>query len=126
MTTPKRTGRPQPLERGRFSYDGLDRTLHEKARLGILTALATRREGLVFSDLKRLCALTDGNLSRHLEVLRQAGVVEVSKAFENRRPQTLCRLTAEGSRRFRTYLRQLQQILRDATPAREKRARGME
>jgi DNA-binding transcriptional ArsR family regulator len=116
MTIPKRTGRPRPLEDGRFSYDGLDRTLHEKARLGILTSLATRRDGLVFSDLKRLCALTDGNLNRHLEVLRQAGVVHVSKAFENRRPQTLCRLSAEGSRRFRAYLRQLQQVLRDAGP----------
>ena len=67
---------------GRFAYEGLDRVLHEKARLGIMTSLVTRPEGLLFSDLKRLCALTDGNLSRHLEVLREAGLVEVWKGDE--------------------------------------------
>ena len=74
---------------GRFAYDGLERVLHEKARLGIMTSLVMRPEGLLFSDLKRLCALTDGNLSRHLDVLKEAGLVEVWKGFENRRPQTL-------------------------------------
>jgi len=85
-------------DRGRFAYEGLERVLHEKARLGIMTSLVTRPEGLLFSELKRLCALTDGNLSRHLEVLREAGLVEVWKGFENRRPQTLCRLSADGRR----------------------------
>src|SRR4029453_1105203 len=80
---------------GRFAYEGLERVLHEKARLGIMTSLVTRPEGLLFGDLKRLCALTDGNLSRHLEVLREAGLVEVWKGFEKRRTQTLCRLSAE-------------------------------
>ena len=61
-------------ESGRFAYDGLERVLHEKARLGIMTSLVTRPEGLLFSELKRLCALTDGNLSRHLDVLREAGL----------------------------------------------------
>ena len=83
---------------GRFAYEGLDRVLHEKARLGILTSLSTRPEGLLFGDLKRLCALTDGNLNRHLEVLQEAGLVEVWKRFEGRRPQTLVRLGAEGRR----------------------------
>jgi DNA-binding transcriptional ArsR family regulator len=76
---------------GRFAYDGLDRALHERARLGIMTALAFHPAGLLFADLKRLCALTDGNLSRHLDVLRDAGLVEIWKGFENRRPHTLCR-----------------------------------
>ncbi|MES1213362.1 MAG: transcriptional regulator, partial [Singulisphaera sp.] len=49
---------------GRFAYQGLERVLHEKARLGIMTSLVTRPEGLLFNDLKRLCDLTDGNLSR--------------------------------------------------------------
>ena len=60
-------------EPGRYAYDGLDRVLHEKARLGIMTSLVTRPEGAVFNELKRLCALTDGNLSRHVDVLQEAG-----------------------------------------------------
>jgi DNA-binding transcriptional ArsR family regulator len=107
---------------GRFSYDGLERVLHEKARLGIMTSLVTRPEGLLFSDVKRLCALTDGNLSRHLDVLREAGLVEVWKGFENRRPQTLCRLSTEGRERFVAYLEQLEQVIRDAMPRAARRA----
>jgi DNA-binding MarR family transcriptional regulator len=109
-------------EPGRFAYDGLERALHEKARLGIMTSLVTRPEGLLFTDLKRLCALTDGNLSRHLDVLREAGLVEVWKGFENRRPQTLCRLTPEGRQRFLAYLEQLEQVIRDASAKAGKRA----
>ena len=109
---------------GRFAYDGLDRTLHEKARLGILTALVTRPDGLAFTDLARLCALTDGNLSRHLDVLAEEGLVQITKAFANRRPLTTCKLTAAGRKRFRQYLGQLEQVLRDAAeeeaPARAK------
>lgn len=110
-------------ERGRFAYQGLDRVLHEKARLGIMTSLVTRPEGLLFSELKRLCALTDGNLSRHLDVLREAGLVEVWKGFENRRPQTLCRLSPEGRQRFVAYLEELEQVIRDAMPKAAKRER---
>ena len=101
---------------GRFAYEGLDRVLHEKARLGIMTSLVTRPDGLLFGDLKRMCALTDGNLSRHLDVLHEAGLVEIWKGFENRRPQTLCRLTAEGRQRFLAYLEELEQVVRDAMP----------
>ena len=59
-----------PKNSGRFAYDGLDRVIHEKARLSVLTSLVAHPKGLVFGDLKQLCALTDGNLSRHLQVLR--------------------------------------------------------
>jgi DNA-binding transcriptional ArsR family regulator len=99
---------------GRFAYEGLDRVLHEKARLGILTALATHPEGLSFGELTRLCDLTDGNLSRHLDVLAEAGLVKVTKGYEGRRPHTSCALTATGRKRFREYLAQLEQVLRDA------------
>jgi DNA-binding transcriptional ArsR family regulator len=109
-------------ESGRFAYEGLERVLHEKARLGIMTSLVTRPEGLLFSELKHLCALTDGNLSRHLEVLREAGLVEVWKGFENRRPQTLCRLSTDGRARFLSYLEELEQVIRDAMPKAAKRA----
>ena len=110
---------------GRFAYEGLDRVLHEKARLGIMTSLVTRSEGVLFNELKRLCALTDGNLSRHLDVLHEAGLVEIWKGFENRRPQTLCRLTPEGRQRFLAYLEELEQVVRDAMPKAAKRGDRM-
>src|SRR5712672_2598458 len=103
--------------RAPFSYDGLDRVIHEKARLGLLTSLMAHPKGLVFADLKRLCGLTDGNLSRHLQVLQQAGVVEVTKSFSHNRPQTLCRITADGRRRFLDYLAVLDQVVREAAAA---------
>ena len=99
---------------GRFAYDGLERVLHEKARLGILTALITHRDGLSFTDLARLCSLTDGNLSRHLDVLADEGLVQISKGFAGRRPLTTCKLTAAGRKRFREYLEQLERVLQDA------------
>ena len=71
-----------------FSYDGLDRVIHEKARLGLLTSLMAHPKGLAFADLKQLCGLTDGNLSRHLQVLQEAGLVEVTKGYEGNRPHT--------------------------------------
>jgi DNA-binding transcriptional ArsR family regulator len=114
--TAKKTTAHKAEAPGRFAYEGLDRVLHEKARLGIMTSLVTRPEGVLFSELKRLCALTDGNLSRHLDVLREAGLVEVWKGFDNRRPQTLCRLSAEGRQRFVAYLEELEQVIRDAMP----------
>lgn len=120
MTRKKKTDeRGQP---GRFAYEGLDRVLHEKARLGIMTSLVTRPEGLLFGELKRLCALTDGNLSRHLDVLREAGLVELWKGFENRRPQTLCRLSPEGRQRFLAYLEELEHVIRDAMPKAARRS----
>ena len=99
---------------GRFAYEGLDRVLHEKARLGILTALVTHPAGVSFSELARLCDLTDGNLSRHLDVLAEAELVKITKGFEGRRPLTTCALTAHGRKRFREYLAQLEKVLRDA------------
>jgi DNA-binding MarR family transcriptional regulator len=105
---------------GRFAYEGLDRVIHEKARLGIITSLSTHPEGLLFNDLKELCTLTDGNLSRHLQILTEAGLVEVWKGFKNNRPQTLCRLTLEGKRRFLEYVAVLESVVADAmTPATE-------
>jgi DNA-binding MarR family transcriptional regulator len=104
-------------ESGRFAYEGLDRVIHERARLGVLTSLAAHTNGLVFSDLRRLCGLTDGNLSRHLQVLQEAGLVEVTKSFERNRPKTLCRITSEGRRRFLDYLAVLDQVVRDAAAA---------
>src|ERR1700719_2185506 len=94
----------QKDDSGRFAYEGLERVMHEKARLGMLTSLMTHPEGLLFGDLKELCALTDGNLNRHLKVLQDAGLVEVWKGSQKGKPQTLCRLTADGRRRFLEYV----------------------
>ena len=100
-----------------FAYDGLDRVIHEKARLGLLTSLMAHPKGLCFADLKQLCALTDGNLSRHLQVLQEAGLVEVIKGYEGNRPHTTCRLTKSGRKRFLDYLAVLEQLVRDAAKA---------
>ena len=103
-----------PNHPGRFAYEGLDRVLHEKARVGILTSLLTHPEGLRFNELKELCALTDGNLSRHLQALQKARLIGIWKGSENNRPQTLCRLTPHGRERFLEYLKELERLLRDA------------
>lgn len=99
---------------GRFSYDGLDRVIHEKARLGILASLAAHGEGLLFNDLKELCALTDGNLSRHLSVLSEAGLVEIWKGQQGPRQQTMYRLTGAGRTRFAEYISVLEGVVSDA------------
>ena len=101
-------------EEAPFAYDGLDRVIHEKARLGLLTSMMAHPKGLAFADLKKLCGLTDGNLSRHLQVLQDAGLVEVTKGYEGNRPHTSCRLTKTGRRRFLDYLSVLERIVQDA------------
>jgi DNA-binding transcriptional ArsR family regulator len=98
-----------------FALSGLDRVMHEKARLGLLSSLIAHPKGLTFSDLKQLCGLSDGNLSRHLQVLQEAKLVNIEKSFEYNRPQTLCRLTRDGRRRFLDYLALLEQVVRDAS-----------
>jgi len=99
---------------GRFSYEGLDRVIHEKARLGLLTSLVAHPKGLPFAELKRLCGLTDGNLSRHLQVLQEDGLVSIDKRFEAGRPLTTCRITTSGRKRFLDYLKVLESVVRDA------------
>jgi DNA-binding MarR family transcriptional regulator len=103
-----------PASEGRFAYEGLDRVIHEHARLSILTSLITNPKGLTFNDLKQLCALTDGNLSRHLRVLEKDNMVEIVKGHERNRPLTVCRITASGRKRYLEYLSTLEQVVRDA------------
>ena len=99
---------------GRFAYDGLSRVFHERARLSILSSLIAHPEGLLFNDLKTLCKLTDGNLSRQLQILQEASLVEVWKGVKKNRPQTLCRLTPEGRKRFMEYISVLETVVADA------------
>ncbi len=98
----------------RFAYSGLDRTIHEKARLSILTSLISYPDGLAFSDIKRLCDLTDGNLSRHIKVLHDDDLISVHKGYEANRPHTTCQITKQGQIRFLDYLSTLEQVVRDA------------
>jgi DNA-binding MarR family transcriptional regulator len=103
-----------PSNEGRFAYEGLDRIIHEHARLSVLTSLITNPKGLTFVDLKQLCSLTDGNLSRHLSVLEKAKMVEILKGHDRNRPQTLCRITPSGRKRYLEYLSTLEQVVKDA------------
>jgi DNA-binding transcriptional ArsR family regulator len=106
-------------DRGRYAYEGLARVIHEKARLSILTALAANPEGALFPELKELCALTDGNLARHLQALDEAGLIEIRK----RSRATLCRLSASGRAQFEAYLAELERVVKDAKPRRVRRGR---
>ena len=101
----------------RFAYDGLDRVIHERARLSVLTSLITHAKGQSFGELKQLCGLTDGNLNRHLMVLEEAKLVTTVKAIEQGRPQTVCKVTALGRRRYVEYLAVLEQVILDASSA---------
>jgi DNA-binding transcriptional ArsR family regulator len=103
-----------PTSEGRFAYEGLDRVIHERARLSVLTSLITNPKGLAFGDLKQLCALTDGNLSRHLSVLENGKMVEIVKKQDRNRPLTICRITASGRKRYLEYLSTLEQVVKDA------------
>ncbi len=107
----------EPDLSGRFAYDGLERVIHEKARLGILASLIAHPDGLLFNDLKDLCSLTDGNLSRHLQLLQESGLVEVWKGVKKNRPQTLVRLTDNGRKRFGEYITVLESVVADAMVA---------
>jgi len=108
-----------PTGEGRFSYSGLDRIFHEKARLSIMTSLTAQQEQLSFGDLKMLCTLSDGNLSRHLAVLQEAGFVTVEKEGSGRGSSTHCSVTHTGRVAFLSYLCELEQVLADASAARE-------
>ena len=104
---------------GRYAYEGLARRIHERARLAILSSLAPANDsGLTFNDLKDLCALTDGNLSRQLQMLKEAGMVEIEKGTSGNRPQTNCRLTRTGRKRFLEYIAELERVVSNATPDR--------
>jgi DNA-binding HxlR family transcriptional regulator len=103
-----------PDSEGRFAYEGLDRVIHERARLSVLTSLVTHPRGVIFNDLKQFCSLTDGNLSRHLRVLEAEKMVAIVKGHDRNRPQTICRITSAGRKRYLEYLSTLEQVVKDA------------
>lgn len=110
--------RPEPTalkaERGRTAQQasqGLDRLIHERMRLGILSALAVN-DTMSFNDLKRLMRTTDGNLSVHARKLEEAEYVTCTKSFAGRLPKTEYRLTAVGRRALERYLEHMEALIR--------------
>jgi DNA-binding MarR family transcriptional regulator len=97
----------------------LDRLIHERIRLGIVSALAAN-ESLTFADLKDVLRTSDGNLSVHARKLEEAGYIRVTKGFEDRKPKTEYRLTPKGRRALEAYLEQMAAILSAARDALEK------
>lgn len=102
-----------PADAGKFAYADLDLLIHERARLSVMSSLAAHPKGLSFTELKKLCGLTDGNLSRHISTLQAAKCVSTVKSFEDNRPQTWCKLTVDGRDRYLQYLSVLEQIVRN-------------
>lgn len=106
-------------------FQALEKIFHEPNRLAIMSALCAADAGLSFSDLKQACDLTDGNLNRHLKVLKESGAVRVKKAFIDDKPRTTVFLSAKGLSRFNEYLEALASVVeqaRDALPAQKKTA----
>lgn len=97
-----------------LDFGKLDKTIHEKGRLAIMTLLATRARWS-FQDLKAELRMSDGNLVTHLRTLHDAGLVAVTKEILDR-PQTSYALTAKGKKSFREYLAVLEQIVKAAQP----------
>lgn len=95
----------------------LERIFHEPSRLAILSELCASAHGVTFNDLKDSCDLTDGNLSRHLRALEEAGVVGIRKELARPRPRSRVFLTDSGRRQFQAYLETLQEVLLRAAEA---------
>ena len=89
----------------------LDRVIHEKGRLAIMSMLAASPE-LSFTELRDALSMTDGNLTTHIRALQEIGYVAVSKSFQNNRPLTTCSLTTAGRKAFAEYINLLEQIIR--------------
>ena len=93
----------------------LDRVIHEKGRLAIMSMLAASPE-LSFTELRDGLKMTDGNLTTHIRTLQEAGYVSVTKSFQNNRPLTTCALTSAGQKAFAAYINLLEQIVQQTKP----------
>lgn len=95
-------------------YAHLERIFHEPGRLTIMSSLLGAPNGLTFAELKKNCSFTDGNLSRHLKALENAGAIIIKKRFVKNRPQTMVALSKRGHKDFLSYLQALEAVLLDA------------
>jgi len=108
----EKTGGPQSVSgRHAASASDLDRLIHERMRLGIVSALAVN-ESLTFNDLKKLLKTTDGNISVHARKLEDAQYIACAKSFEGRMPKTEYRLTTAGRRALERYLDHMEALIR--------------
>jgi DNA-binding MarR family transcriptional regulator len=118
VTDDAKSGAPSRAARKRHAVSGpkaleLDPLIHERVRLGIISALAVNDE-LSFNDLKKLLEITDGNLSVHARKLEDAGYVKCSKSFVGRQPRTSFKVTGAGRRALESYLAQMESVIRSA------------
>ena len=88
----------------------LDRVIHEKGRLAIMSMLAAAPE-LSFTEMRDALGMTDGNLTTHIRTLQEAGYISVTKSFQHNRPLTTCSLTASGKKAFTNYINLLEEII---------------
>jgi len=88
----------------------IDRVIHEKGRLAIMSMLAASPE-LSFTELRDTLNMTDGNLTTHIRTLQEAGYVSVTKSYQNNRPLTTCSVTAAGKKAFANYINLLESII---------------
>lgn len=93
----------------------LDRVIHEKGRLAIMSMLAASPE-LSFTEMRDTLGMTDGNITTHIRTLQEAGYISVSKTYQNNRPLTTCSLTSTGRKAFSEYISLLEQILQQTKP----------
>jgi DNA-binding MarR family transcriptional regulator len=93
----------------------LDRVIHEKGRLAIMSALAATPE-LSFTELKNALEMTDGNLTTHIRILQEEGFISVAKSYQNNRSLTTCSLTKAGRKAFADYIDLLEKIVRQSKP----------
>jgi DNA-binding MarR family transcriptional regulator len=93
----------------------LDRVIHERGRLAIMSMLAASPD-LSFTELRDTLEMTDGNLTTHMRTLQEAGYVSIAKSYRNRRPLTTVSLTAAGRRAFANYVALLEQIVQQTKP----------
>ena len=108
--TPGRVGKTGKPAAARQRVSELDRTIHERMRLGMVSALAVN-EALTFTELKALLAVTDGNLSVHARKLEEAGYVSCTKGFDGRVPRTEYRITSSGRRALEKYLSHMEALI---------------
>ena len=93
----------------------LDRVIHEKGRLAIMSMLAATPE-LSFTEMRDALDMTDGNLTTHIRTLQESGYISITKSFQNNRPLTTCSLTASGKKAFTNYINLLEQIIQQNRP----------
>jgi len=96
-----------------MSATDLDRVFHERGRLAICSTLVAHSDGVSFTQLQDACALTDGNLNRHLHALAEVGIVATERVTGSGRPTTIVRITEPGRRRFLAYVDELEVVVRD-------------